>query len=692
MNRHIKWFELVLIFFVMSVHIYAATSSPYNFANKWFTRDDAYYYFKVAQNISEGRGSTFDGINPTNGYHPLWLFICIPIFALARYDIILPLRVLLIIMAALNVATGVLLFRLISRILSEPIGILVSAFWMFNLFVHKTIIQLGLESGVTTFSIVLLLYILAEYEQEWRNRPYRLKHIMLIGFVAVIIVFSRLDTLFLVAVFGFWVIFRGSSIRYYLLFDILLLPMISFSSFLLRIGQPAYYQLASMAILMTALDLAIRIPAFYYLGLYQRPRVISNLRLFGRVILAVTISSIIISLIVLGLASFGYINNFPRSTLVLDWFLSILLIGSVRLFIQHFKPELDPQKPVDPFLQIKQNWKKWSLEGMVFFGILGGALGLYMLGNIAAFGTSSPISGQIKRWWGSLPGKVYGGPARTFHAFFGLDLDGDFNAWGLITSSIRSLYESISQWVGRFEFDRVFMTIFFMGLVLCLVILTTNRRRAIRATFQLSLLPLFVGSVLQIISYNSTGYSSPKEWYWCSQLLFTILLGTLLLDILLKAIQRLSPMMTNAIWIITALLTMGMAKTFTTVIVNRMPHGNDKPGQPYMDVLTDLEENTEPGSLIGMTGGGNVGYFIQGRTIINMDGLINSKQYFEAMKNGKASAYLEYIGLDYVFANPNIILNNLPYRGQFENRLEIGSIKYGGKILMKFLSLNTSSQ
>jgi hypothetical protein len=34
--------------------------------------DDAFYYLKIAQNFARGAGSSFDGINPTNGYHPLW--------------------------------------------------------------------------------------------------------------------------------------------------------------------------------------------------------------------------------------------------------------------------------------------------------------------------------------------------------------------------------------------------------------------------------------------------------------------------------------------------------------------------------------------------------------------------------------------------------------------------------------------
>jgi hypothetical protein len=42
--------------------------------------DDAYYYLGVARNLAAGAGSTFDGINPTNGYHPLWCWLLVPVF------------------------------------------------------------------------------------------------------------------------------------------------------------------------------------------------------------------------------------------------------------------------------------------------------------------------------------------------------------------------------------------------------------------------------------------------------------------------------------------------------------------------------------------------------------------------------------------------------------------------------------
>lgn len=38
--------------------------------------DDSSYYFLVAHHVASGVGSTFDGVNMTNGYHPLWMMIC----------------------------------------------------------------------------------------------------------------------------------------------------------------------------------------------------------------------------------------------------------------------------------------------------------------------------------------------------------------------------------------------------------------------------------------------------------------------------------------------------------------------------------------------------------------------------------------------------------------------------------------
>ncbi len=38
--------------------------------------DDAYYYIKTAFNFAKTGNMSFDGVNPTNGVHPLWFWVC----------------------------------------------------------------------------------------------------------------------------------------------------------------------------------------------------------------------------------------------------------------------------------------------------------------------------------------------------------------------------------------------------------------------------------------------------------------------------------------------------------------------------------------------------------------------------------------------------------------------------------------
>src|SRR5271157_2432201 len=165
------WFEILLIIVVLAIQLYAAFSEGHNFPSNWFIRDDAYYYFKVAENIGLGHGSTFDGINPTNGYHPLWMLICIPIFALARFDPILPLRILLIVMSLFSIATAILLYRLIGGILSPPVGILAAVYWTFNFYIQEAFYDLGLESGIALFFIALSIYLLYQLEKNRSKIP-----------------------------------------------------------------------------------------------------------------------------------------------------------------------------------------------------------------------------------------------------------------------------------------------------------------------------------------------------------------------------------------------------------------------------------------------------------------------------------------------------------------------------------------
>src|SRR5262245_37176468 len=39
--------------------------------------DDAFYYLVTARNLAQEHVSSFDGLNPTNGYHPAWMALMV---------------------------------------------------------------------------------------------------------------------------------------------------------------------------------------------------------------------------------------------------------------------------------------------------------------------------------------------------------------------------------------------------------------------------------------------------------------------------------------------------------------------------------------------------------------------------------------------------------------------------------------
>ncbi len=689
--KKFHWFELILLISLLGVALYAAFSAPHNFPVRWFTRDDAYYYFKVAQNISEGRGSTFDGINLTNGYHPLWMLVCIPIFALARFDLILPLRVLLVVMAALSATTSILLFRLLKKPAGEPIAALAAAFWAFSLVVHEIVTQQGMETGIVALSTVLFLYQLQKTEPEAKLTR---KNLVGLGLAALFLVFSRLDGIFLALIGGLWLVFRRTPLRYLLPIDLLLTFSVAAGAYLQRAGLK-HYLLAydNSAMLFAAVAFTIQTLVFYFVGLYLHPKNLPPLRLFILIMTGVTFSALLAGGASLALAQLGLLS-LPRTVPLLYWLGMLILTLLTRFGLRSLSPwpsTLDKQqKPAQGLFADKNRLKTalepvmgWISTGWVYFGLIGAGLLVYFGFNRLMFGTFMPVSGQIKRWWGSMPNDVYGGAAKSILDVFALD-PLNSQSWAFLTNPLAAWATSLAK--RAWDFDGWYWSLFAALLLGWLALCLRNRRKNLRRIFLVGLLPLLVSAEFQALTYGAMAYSAKHEWYWVTQMLSLVLLGALGLAMLSDLFPRGKTAQITA-WALSGLASLYLAATFTFEIVQRMPYQDALAGQPYMDTLVILEDFTEPGAIIGMTGGGNSGYYIQGRTIVNMDGLINSYAYFQAMQANRGGAYLAERGLNYIFANPYIITSSMPYRQQFtpdELTPVEGAPVYGQKELMHF--------
>ncbi len=61
-----------LLVAVFALFVLPAQLAPHNFPT-----DDSLFYLQIARNVAAGQGSTFNRVTQTNGYHPLWLGVCV---------------------------------------------------------------------------------------------------------------------------------------------------------------------------------------------------------------------------------------------------------------------------------------------------------------------------------------------------------------------------------------------------------------------------------------------------------------------------------------------------------------------------------------------------------------------------------------------------------------------------------------
>ncbi len=126
-------------------------------AKNGYLYDDSFYAFEIARHIANGDGATFDGINPTNGFQPLYVGLLVLVYAAAGSDPITPIYIALTLLALFTAATAYLLFLIIRRYVWVPIATATAALWMFSPVVTKQTAN-GLETAISTFMLALALW------------------------------------------------------------------------------------------------------------------------------------------------------------------------------------------------------------------------------------------------------------------------------------------------------------------------------------------------------------------------------------------------------------------------------------------------------------------------------------------------------------------------------------------------------
>jgi len=123
--------------------------------------------------------------------------------------------------------------------------------------------------------------------------------------------------------------------RFVLIGDVALIIISVLGSFALRldVGELPFYFPA--ALLMCAVALAVKIPTYFFFGLYRRLWIYASTGELRLITVAVTTASVLTSGVMLLLISAGMVlPGMPRSALGIDWLISLILIGGSRFALR----------------------------------------------------------------------------------------------------------------------------------------------------------------------------------------------------------------------------------------------------------------------------------------------------------------------------------------------------------------------
>ena len=161
------------------------------------TVDDSFYYFKTALNISEGHGASFDKLNITNGFHPLWMLI----LALLSYFVVQPSLIFVKIVLSLETlivfTAAVILNQTFES--QKPIFIRLFSFLCLNFYFFKVFVN-GLESAILFLCISLALY---RFHRSLVKSDNSRKNLSILGVLAGLTGLARVDAVFFSATFCF---------------------------------------------------------------------------------------------------------------------------------------------------------------------------------------------------------------------------------------------------------------------------------------------------------------------------------------------------------------------------------------------------------------------------------------------------------------------------------------------------------
>lgn len=165
--------------------------------------DDAFYYLAIGRHVAASGHPSFDGENPSSGFHPAWMFL-ISIVARCCSDRVVLLRVVLAMSFAFHIASGVLLYRIFKRFLSGRAAALAAGVWLFS-YVPLLTTTFALETSLYCFAFLWSYSIyLKNIEPFLHNRQIPTTSLLSFGAVLGFCILARTEGIVLLACAAGW--------------------------------------------------------------------------------------------------------------------------------------------------------------------------------------------------------------------------------------------------------------------------------------------------------------------------------------------------------------------------------------------------------------------------------------------------------------------------------------------------------
>ncbi|MBI5375158.1 MAG: hypothetical protein HZA77_06965 [Candidatus Schekmanbacteria bacterium] len=154
--------------------------------------DDAFYYFKTAHYIVTEGISTFDGINLTNGYHPLWMLCILPVFFFTKGSAELSIHLVMTLQVILLGGILFLFGKILYSRFGSPFPLIGLSVLLWPRFLSQT--EYGLEAGL------LILFLLISSSYALNNRIFTSQQdngkFIWFGIILALVFLARLDSVF----------------------------------------------------------------------------------------------------------------------------------------------------------------------------------------------------------------------------------------------------------------------------------------------------------------------------------------------------------------------------------------------------------------------------------------------------------------------------------------------------------------